>query len=130
MTEDTKSDLFDTKEPALISFPNLLEAKRVSKSAAEKPKFSINVEFDDDSTDLSRLKSEIGRVAKAKWPGLNVGEAIRDGSLVVPITSGDKLVAKAEAKGKKREWSKGKQVLTARSEFDPTLASVIGGKYV
>lgn len=127
-TTETKGDLFSTTIPALFSFPNLLEAKRVSKSMKEEPKFSVNVEFDLDSPDLARLKAEIGRVAKAKWPGMNIGEAISSGKLIVPLSSGDKLAEKAKVKGKSRDWSLGKSVLTSRSQFEPQISAVVNGK--
>lgn len=128
MTTETKGDLFSSSVPVLVSFPNLLEAKRVSKSQKEEPKFSANFEFEPDHVDLARIKAEIGRVAKAKWPGKDIGEAIKSGALVVPLTSGDKLATKAKDKGKTRDWSVGKTVLTARSQFEPQLSAVNAGK--
>lgn len=124
---DTEANLFNSTVPALMSFPNLLTAKRVSKSQKEEPKFSASFEFEPDHVDLVRLKGDIGRVAKAKWPNLDVGQAIRDGSLVVPITAGDKLAEKAKVKGKSRDWSRGKQVLTCRSQYEPSLSAVENG---
>jgi hypothetical protein len=114
--------------PELISFPNLLEAKRVSKSLKEEPKHSVSVEFEPSNPDLGKIKAEIGRVAAAKWPGLDIGQAIKAGDLVVPLTSGDKLAAKAKEKGKSRDWSIGRTVLTARSQFEPQLSAVENGK--
>lgn len=128
MTDQVSTaNLFQMQEPALISFPNLLVPARVSKSPKEEPKYSISIEFEPDHADLAKLKAEIGRVAAAKWPGKDIGEAIRTGALMVPITAGDKLAAKAKEKGKAREWSVGKQVLTARSQHEPALAAIENG---
>lgn len=125
-----RQGVFGVNAPVLGSFLNVVEAKRVSKSTKEEPKFSSNFEFEDGSPALKALRGKIVAVAAAHWPGKNIGEEIREGRLLVPITSGDSLAEKAIAKGKKREWSRGKQVLTARSQYQPEISVVSKGEAV
>lgn len=113
--------------PATLTFPNLLEPRAVKGPNGKpngEPKFSVNLEFNPDHPDLGRIKAKAAEVARAKWPGRDLRE------LAVPWTSGDKLAAKAKAKGKNREFSEGKVVVTARSKFRPTLSFLEGGKIV
>lgn len=140
MSTDT-AGVFSASRPTLGSFLNVVEAKKVTKSSKEEPKFSGNFELDADNPDLAGARATIAAVARAKWPSLNIGEAIKAGTLLVPLASGDKLADKAAAdnanpahknyrKDRLREWSRGKQVLTARSQFQPNLSYVENGRLV
>lgn len=125
-----------TVVPVLLSFPNLKEAKPIMRNgkAIGEPKFSVNLEFDPadpkQADELKRLKGVAATVAKAKFPGQDVKSLIDNDHFGWPFSDGDKLAGKAEGKGKKRDWSKGKVVLNARSQFRPTLSVVDGGKIV
>lgn len=123
MSEDKTAGLYNTTAPALLSFPNLLEAKAVMRGgkARGEPKYSINIELAADHPDLKPMKAKMVAVARAKWPGVDLS------TLTFPITDGDKLADKAAAKGKDREWSRGLAVLTSRSQFEPQLAAVVNG---
>lgn len=129
-TDPKRSGVFGLNAPQLGSFLNLAEPRRVSKSLKEEPKYSINVEIPDDHPVLAAARGKISAVARAKWPGKDIGAAIKDGSLQVPLSNGNALAEKAIAKGKSREWSRGKQVLVARSQFQPEISIVSGGKAV
>lgn len=121
---ETKEGTVSLTAPVTLTFPNLDEARAVKNKAGKAsgdPKFSVNLEFDADSTDLAALKAEAVKVARAKWPGVDVK------SLKFPFTSGTALADKAQAKGKDREFSRGKAVLTARSKFQPRLSTIKGG---
>lgn len=124
--QDKSLGVFVIDEPTLTSFPNIHEPRAVKRNGKDtgKKKYSLSYEFTPDSKVLAALKSKMVQVAKAANPNIDVK------TLRLPITSGDKLAEKAEANGKKREWSKGKVVLTARSEFQPGVSHVVGGSLI
>lgn len=115
-----------TKVPVVGTFLNVFEARAVGAKGKAKgtPKFSGNFSFDPNSEDAKALKALAIKVARDKWPGVDLQ------SLQFPFTAGDKLAEKAKAKGKDREFDRGKLVLTARSQFRPQLSAVVGGKVV
>ena len=120
---------FDSLVPWTGTFLNLDKPKTISQSSREVPKFSANFEIEKGSTEEARLRAAIVAAARQKWPNLDIGAAIKEGRLHVPLSDGDKLADQAaknsEASGKKRlrEWSRGKVVLVARSkdEFPPAV---------
>ena len=126
---DERPNEYECSEPWLGSFLNLDKPRTISKSLTEKPKFSVNFEIAKDRPDVARVRAAIVACAHEEWPQLDVGAAIKDGRLQVPLSDGDKLADKAAKKsadtGKKRlrEWSRGKVVLVARSkdEFPPAV---------
>lgn len=107
--------------PVPTSFPNLLEAKAVMRNgkATGDPKYSDNFEFEPEHPDLPKLKATAVAVARAKWPGVDIS------TLKMPFSDGSKLADKAKAKGKDREWSRGKIVLTARSKYPAQLVAIV-----
>lgn len=124
---EAKEGTVETTVPVILTFPNLDEARAVKNKAGKAsgdPKFSVNLEFDADSADLAAMKAEAVKVARAKWPGVDVK------TLKFPFTSGTVLADKAKDKGKDREFSRGKAVLTARSKYQPRLSTVKGGSAV
>ena len=127
---DERPNEYECSEPWLGSFLNLDKPRTISKSSTEKPKFSANFEIAKDHPDVARLRAAIVACAHEEWPQLDVGAAIKDGRLQVPLSDGDKLADKAARenedaghknykKNRLREWSRGKSVLIARSEFLP-----------
>lgn len=126
MSDTSKIGTFAMTVPTLQSFPNLFEAKAVQRNgkATGEPKFSNNLEFLPDHVDFPALKAAAVAVARAKWPGRDLKE------LSFPFVDGGRLADKAKAKGKEREWSRGRIVLTARSKYQPRLAVVDGGKMI
>lgn len=144
MAETEDKITFDTSEPVLGSFLNVTEARKITQSVNEVARFSGNFEFLDDSEDLKRLRGLIVQTARAKWPALDVGAAIREGKLQVPLSNGTKLADQNKADhaaGKKnragkavqeREWSRGRTILIARSkdEYPPTLVVRENGRPV
>lgn len=126
MSEENEG-IVNLTRPVIQTFPNLDEAKAVkgpNGKPSGEPKFSDNFEFEPDHTDYATLKAAAVAVAKAKWPGRDLKE------LAFPFSNGDKLADKAKAKGKDREFSRGKVVLVSRSKFQPILSVVEGGKIV
>lgn len=113
-------------KPQTLTFPNLDKPRAVEKNGKPTgdPKYSANFEMGVTAEDLAAMKSKAASVARARWPGRDLKE------LAFPFTNGDKLADKAAAKGKNREFSRGKVVLTARSKFQPKLSIVQGGKVV
>lgn len=108
--------------PCMLTFINFAEPKAVTKGG--KLKFSCNFELPAGHPDEAPLKALIVQVAREAHPGIDINAFHK------PLQSGDKLADKAAAKGKSREFSRGKQVLTARSDYRPQLAYIDAGKYV
>lgn len=127
---------FKSFKPWTGTFLNLDKPRTVSKSPNEKAKFSANFEIDKDDPEIARLKAAIVACAREKWPALDVGAAIASGKFGIPLSSGDKLADRAAEKsaavGKQRlrEWSRGKMVLSARSEFLPPVTIIENGQVV
>lgn len=126
MSEESTEGRIKNTVPEVMSFPNLDEPRAVKRNGKEtgKKKYSINLELEPDSATLKAFKAEAVAVARAKWPGVDLA------TLKFPFTSGDKLADAAKAKGKDREFSRGKAVFTARTEFQPNLSTIKAGKIV
>lgn len=146
-TDEKNAGLFQINQPTVSTFPNLLEAKAVQRNgkATGEPKFSLNIEIDPETQpDLKRaIQAKALEIARAKWPGRDFAKEAaktytdQDGSVqkklptfVFPWSNGTELADNAKAKGKDREFSRGKLVLTARSKFQPGLSAIVGGKLV
>ena len=123
---------FESLTPWTGTFLNLDKPRTVSQSANEKAKFSANFETDKDDPEIQRLRAAIVACARQNWPALDVGAAIKSGALQTSLQDGDKLADKAAKdnetpthknyqKNRLREWSRGKSVLVARSEFMPPV---------
>lgn len=142
MSEQNNEGVYASTALALLSFPNLDEARAVKGKNGKdtgEPKFSANLEMLPENPDLAAAKALCLKLAKAKWPGRAFGKEAalvddngnpKQATFQFPFTSGDKHADKAKAAGKEREWSRGKVVLTARSKFEPRLSAIIGGKVV
>lgn len=139
MAQEVKERIkFDSHEPWTGTFLNLDKPRTITQSPREVPKFSGNFEIDKGSSEEKRVRAAIVEAARQKWPNMDVGTAIREGRLNVPIADGDKLADKAKQKsedtGKQRlrEWSRGKVVLTARSkdEYPPAVTLRENGQTV
>ena len=127
MSEQQNEGIFTFTTPKTLTFPNLLEAKAVkgpNGKPSGEPKYSSNFEFDISDDDLTAAKAVAAKIARAKWPGRDLKE------LSFPFTNGDKLADKAKAKGKDREFSRGKVVLTARSKYQPRMSVVENGRAI
>lgn len=132
-----------TTKPGLGSFLNLDEARRVSKSPKEEPKFSLGLELQPDSDDIKAIRAKImsQAIAFANSPdgspfaavagktAESIAAAIKSGAIKTPIEDGNVLADKAEAKGKKREWSRGLKVVTARSQ-KPVPCAIIANREI
>jgi hypothetical protein len=120
---------FDSLVPWTGTFLNLDKPRTITQSPRETPKFSANFEIEKGSTEEARIRAAIVAEARKLWPNMDVGAAIREGRLNVPLSDGDKLADKAKqksadtGKSRLREWSRGKVVLIARSkdEFPPAV---------
>jgi hypothetical protein len=128
-----------------MSYPNLLKARpfmRNGKPAGE-PKFSVGGIFDPE--DMGKFKTfdegtgkfidvslpvVLVELAKAKWPGINVKEAVAAKELDWPIKNGDQLAQKAEAKKKSADHFVGKSIiqLSSSGEYPPNLYMRENGK--
>ncbi len=120
---------FDSMVPWTGAFLNLDKPRTITQSPREVPKFSSNFEIEKGSPEEKRIRAAIVEAARQLWPNMDVGAAIREGRINVPLSDGDKLADKAKQKsadsGKQRlrEWSRGKVVLIARSkdEYPPSV---------
>ncbi len=129
---------FDSLVPWTGTFMNLDKPKTITQSPREVPKFSANFEIEKGSTEEKRIRAAIVEAARQLWPNMDVGAAIREGRINVPLSDGDKLADKAaqksadSGKSRLREWSRGKVVLIARSkdEYPPAVTFRENGQTV
>jgi len=126
MSDDKDGGIYNLTSPVQSAFPNLIEARAVGKKGKEvgKPKYSLNFCFPSDSSDLAALKALAVKLAKEKWPGVDIK------TLRFPFSSGDKLADKAKAGGKDAEFYRGKAILVSRSQYEPRLSGIENGKVV
>lgn len=140
-TVDHEFRTFQLTAPVLSSFLNLFEAKAVMKNgkATGEPKFSINLEFPNDSADLKAIKGRMMQVAKLHWPGRDIASEfatkdakgnLKSQTFIFPLSPGDKAADKAKAAGKEREWSRGRTILTSRTTKEPTLSVIDSGRII
>lgn len=115
---------YTMSRPTLVSFPNLIKARKVKINGKEtgKEKFSINFEFPADHPDLPHIKALLIRVAKEAWGSIE--------GVHFPISSGEAAADKAKKDGKEREWSRGRAVLVSRSDFAPKLGAILNKQLV
>lgn len=125
MAEEANEGLYVIERKLVtLTFPNLIEPRAVTNNGkpSGEPKYSASLEFDLDHPDLAPLKAKAAAIAKARWPGRDLKE------LQFPFSDGNKLADKAKARGKDREFSRGKVVFVARSKFRPDLSVISNGK--
>lgn len=129
------SGLFSFTKPVTMTFPNLTTARAFKGKSGKdqgEPKFDGNFETALDNPELTAAKQLAIAIAKAKWPGREIkvwnptpGFVNDRDALMFPFHKGDAL---ADAGNGKREWSRGKGVIVARSKFRPGLAVVLNGR--
>lgn len=126
MADEAVSGIFNLTEPVVMTFPNLLVPKAFGQKGKEsgEPKYSANFSFNPDSADLKQMKAVAARIARAKWPGIDLK------TLVFPFSNGNKLADDAKTNKKDREFYRGKVVVAARSKYEPRLSGVENGKMV
>jgi len=126
---------FRSTKPGSMLYTGALLEPRAYAPAGQKPKpdakksYSVNMYYDADHPDVKAQKDQMLASAKAKWPGLNIVEEIKEGRMRMPFTTGDKLIAKRatklKAKGKEPDtvldFLKGKVVFKASSDFPVAL---------
>lgn len=127
MADSKEKVVFNFTTPITLSYENLFKPRQFGKGekASGTPKFDANFEIGPDSPDLPALKAAAVKVARAKWPDRDLKTEFK-----FPWTLGDKLADRAKLKGKDREFSRGKVVLVARSQFEPVLSIAENGKII
>jgi hypothetical protein len=128
MAETDNIGKFKSEALSVLNFPNLMKPRAFKGG---DPKYDANFEISDEA-EIARIKAAVVAVAKAKWPNRNIGAEVKAGSFAVPWVSGDKAADKAQAKGKNREYSRGRFILIARTgaEYPPKLSVVENGEVV
>lgn len=141
MTKQIEWVPFQTSVPALLSFPNLIEARAVKRNGKDtgEAKFSVDIEFDPSSPDVAAIKAACVKAARQLWPDRDLAAEARtidangnkkQPTFLFPFKSGDVLADRAkensakEGKERLREWSRGKFVLTARTTKAPGLSVI------
>lgn len=141
MATTPDEDYYTLAQPCDAIYINATQARAMMKNGKQvgEPKFDVSIGLPLDGPDLAAIKANMVRVAKAKWPGRAIGKEAgkKDDNgnpklptFAFPLKSGDELADKEKAKGKDRETARGKVILTARSQFQPTLSIVEGGQIV
>jgi len=122
-----------------MSFPNLLEPRPYMQNGKPKGDPTYNTEmlfepddltkfrlYDEESGELAEvdIRKVLVDVAKEKWDGINVKEAVAAKDLRWPIKKGSDIHAKKLKAGKKgTEYYEGMEVLNAKTgqDYPPTL---------
>lgn len=105
----------------------LLEPKAVmlNGKARGEPKYHGSMVFSQDHVDLAAMKQTAIKVARAAWPGI----ALTDVNW--PFKAGNDFIVEQKAKGKKTDdLFVDKVMFTARSQYQPKLAAIKGGRVV
>jgi hypothetical protein len=130
--------IYNLQEPAILAHPALDEPRRFGVKGKEtgEPKYQGNLMLEPKSKDADALKALAIQVAKAAYPGRDIGAEFRAGKFALPFQSGTKLAdarkAKLEAAGKSTdgEWQRDKLIIPARSKFQPRLGGFEKGHVV
>lgn len=146
MSKNNTSLLLRTPE-FRMSYVTLIDPERFKNpntgQEAGEPKFSLEMLFKPEDLDNFQVKTDDGgweqinvrnamaQVAKAKWPELNLKEAVKAKDLSWPLVDGEVKKTKREAKGKNGDVYTGMQVIpcTGSQKYPPQLYIIDGGKY-
>jgi Protein of unknown function (DUF2815) len=133
---DLKPGTFDSaqKEEALatLNFPFLFTPRAYTHNgkAVGKVRYDASFELDANNPDIEAMKVKALAAARTEFPNLDIVKEYREGRFQMPWSAGDKLADKAQEAGKKREYSRGRIVLIARSDFPPALSVIENGRKV
>lgn len=140
MTEAATLGLYSTVQPCIMAFPSVIAARAFKRAGKEKgePKFGGTFILDPTGEDLKGMKTLTVNLSKAKWPGLNLGEALKTGEFKWPFKSGNAEIERRKVKLQKAgkdytgdlDFVKDKIVLKASSKYQPGLAIINAGKIV
>jgi Protein of unknown function (DUF2815) len=132
--------MFTSTTPVVMAFPSVTEARKAKVNGREtgEPKYGATFIFPEDHPDLKAFKEIAIGVARAKWPGRDLGADVKSGELKLPWAKGDMLadrrVAKLVKAGKsddhKADFQRGQTVLKTSSKFAPALSVLENGKLV
>ena len=149
MAQDENLGLFTLTKPVVSAHPTLITPKQFEKDGKPQgeAKYGLRLLFDLESDDLFELAKVSVRVARAKWPGLDVKAAIakakegdRAGFIAelinmgrdfhFPFASGDALANKRKAKSGKDDgdFQRGMIVVAGRSKYRPKLGILEKGR--
>jgi hypothetical protein len=124
----------DPASRAVLNFPRVITPAPFTRNGKPvgDPKYECNLELEVDNPDWPALREAVLRVAHATWPGRDIGAEAKAGTFSLPWKPGAGLADAAKAKGKDREYSRGRTVLLARSgsAYPPSLAVIQNGREV
>lgn len=120
MSTKTKVDgvVVVSEDPSTIIFPQLFEPKPISGKG--EPKYTASFIMDRD--EATRQLNAISQAKAQMWPGG------APANCRIPLKSGDKAKAEAEARGKDGSFYAGKFVLRTKSKFPAALADQFGNE--
>jgi hypothetical protein len=142
MSDPQTSGLYSFTQAAVMAHPSVIEPKKFKRNGKEtgEAKYSASFVLKPDSPDFAGLKASAIAVAKAKWPGRDIGVDYKAGTLKFPWAAGDKLaerrIEKRKKEGKdpaddgKGDFMKGFVVVKSSSKYEPGLAVFVNGKPV
>ena len=129
---------FKMTKPGMLVHPNVITPKAFGRNPQPdaKKSYSTQIALDPDHPDVLTMKQMAVAAAKAKWPGLDISEAVKTGALRMPWTTGDKTIAKRNAKAtaegkpvdQKYDFLKGKILFKAASDFPIALGVRLKGQ--
>lgn len=139
MTEAVKHQFV---KPAPIIWAHLITPRkaRVVNGNEFKPQFEVSWLFEPDHPDFLALRGLLGQIATAEFGAQRVSVPLdQPGALKYPLENGTKLADAAAAKGKDREFLRGKILFKPHSVSvrrsgekadPPRLKALVNGKYV
>jgi len=142
MTDTKLPSSFVATHPAVSVYPHVLAPSQYEDPVTKKKgklEYSSQFLYKPDDADFLALKTACINAAKAKWPGLDIGDAYKKGELRMPWFSGDKKMEKTKAKlaAKAKDYTgsldfmAGYVVVKAHTEkFPPQVGYIQGGKLI
>lgn len=113
-----ETGIFQLTHDAELEFPHLFEPRQYKGKGDAK--YDAMFVFDADHTDMAAIKALVGRVARAKWPGVDFKD------VTFPVKLGDKVADKNAERN--NDFLRGKLVITARSVYPPKLCVNMPGR--
>jgi hypothetical protein len=102
--------------PVRLIYAQLFEAVRFGQTRTSpgtgEPKYSASFVFDKSNPDFNVVKSTAVAVAKAKWPGRDIGADWKAGRFNLPFSTGKELID-----AKKAKLAEGKKEYDGRMDF-------------
>ncbi len=140
MANERANGLYALTAPVTLLFPALVTPRKYKVRGKEtgEAKYGASFLVASDHPDLKPMKDHAIALAKAKWPGRDLGADVKGGSFKLPWTSGDVMIARDNAKlqrenkptSDRNAFMAGKVVFKASSKFPAVLSLLENGRMI